>query len=69
MAKLTPWFPPRVKPVHVGQYQTATRLESHPEHFLVSAKWDGKEWWFVHEFVGPLYNQEVYWRGLARKPK
>jgi len=39
-AKLTPWFPESMKPVHVGVYETIREL--HGSHFF--SKWDGKQW-------------------------
>lgn len=70
MSKYSQWFPPRVKPVHVGVYQT----------WFVSpmdggfSKWDGKKWLSEMGTVAradkddEIGNQKKYWRGLAVKP-
>lgn len=59
--KKTPWFPPDVKPVHVGVYETTSLPEDHPHHYVVRTRWDGFHWG-----IGFQYR---YWRGLAEKPK
>lgn len=69
--KLTPEFPPEVKPVHVGVYQrlfdTGTRY----------ALWDGEEWCFAAGTPEVALSYATYqttyrslpWRGLAEQPK
>jgi hypothetical protein len=75
--KVTQWFEPTVKPVHVGVYEFEGLLCP----FLY---WDGKAWWgseihpaawcdfgrwrgFRYEF-GTDYPSVCRWRGLADKP-
>ena len=71
--KLSPWFPPEIKPVRVGWYDVAN-LKLPPNFsppwfmFWNGAKWTGygsKPYELRHEGE---YIQDVYWRGLARKP-
>lgn len=74
--KLTPWFPPDVKPAHVGSYQT----EDDPSvlgHFNHGYQWwDGKAWGLfelTHHAAATSGHtrssfQDNYWRGLAVKP-
>ena len=64
--KLTPWFPPEVKPVRVGMYQCKMCIGmnfSRDLHY-----WNGENWWYARNHIlgDPLRN--VTWRGLARKP-
>lgn len=71
--KLTPWFPPEIKPVHVGWYDVANlKMEPHffPPWFF---HWNGTTWDSFGSFPGPFKPnpyvvQDVPWRGLARKP-
>ncbi len=67
MGKLSRWYPPEIKPVWIGEYDTQTELHG----FKVRSSWDGFHWYFTGEFMGggPLLNQAVYWRGLASKPR
>ena len=74
--KLTPWFPPDVKPVHVGVYETL-EATCFPNWYDI---WDGKNWWIGgktpksamknHQDEPRLLIQSapVKWRGLAEKP-
>lgn len=65
--ELTPWFPPDIKPVRPGIYQTTVKFRSDgAPYWLVYAIWTGIEWFFDHG--GPLWIQHVHWRGLAEKP-
>lgn len=64
--KLTPFFPPEVKPVHVGVYHATMR----PDAFKGSKstfpqfRWNGQEWW--NDFANRrVMNQHRYWRGLS----
>ena len=43
MPALTPWFPPSVRPVHRGLYQTRVF------GFVGYSYWDGKKWGFEGE--------------------
>ena len=65
-AKLSPWFPPRVKPVHVGWYHT-----NNPTVKLFSASdfnwwWDGSKWLFSPNAKVCVY-QNRHWRGKMRE--
>lgn len=72
--KLTPWFPPEVKPVHIGVYETAEpNLDS--ECFQ---HWNGSFWGLCSSSAryaatngqanGFSGFQQTMWRGLAKKP-
>jgi len=70
--KLTPWFPPEVKPVHVGYYETGIDYR-HPESEKggksIFLWWfDGKNWVDASRAY-KCSEQNRYWRGLAEKPK
>lgn len=61
---LTPWFPPEIKPVHHGVYDTYF-TEAH----VIRARWDG-EWWTPVSLNAPTgFAQPRYWRGLAEQPQ
>lgn len=68
--KLTDWFPPEVKPVHVGVYKTNASVGTYQ-------KWNGKYWCAFCATVDRAAHcensnkslvQHVRWRGLAVKP-
>jgi len=75
--KLTDWFMPEVKPVHVGVYQTceseiwARTWANHGYQY-----WDGKHWGMCNtnpemaaaEARHHSPHQVNYWRGLAEQP-
>lgn len=64
--QLTNWFPPHIKPVHVGVYPVEWGY----------AYWTGKRWgcWqatpvFARKYQNYLYaDQDKRWRGLNFKP-
>lgn len=60
--KLTPWFPHKIKPVHVGWYDAEHRYEEDPWY------WDGKLW---RNAPGSwvCLTQNRKWRGLLVKPE
>jgi len=68
--KLTPWYPPHIKPVRVGVYETDTRNGRY-QH------WNGQFWspYDTDPAVTLLYQnfrsayQAPSWRGLADPPK
>ena len=67
--ELTDWFPPHIKPVHVGWYHTGcgdykpdedTDTESDYNWY-----WDGNKWTASPDgFICSIQNR--YWRGLAQ---
>jgi hypothetical protein len=73
---LTPWFPPEVKPVHVGEYET-------DEFFAVGFArrwWNGSEWSVFYRDSDTAAEKHVWrksvtgvsdirWRGLSKKPE
>lgn len=70
MSKLTPWYPPEVKPVRVGVYESIT---SAPPWFRY---WDGSHWhWGARTVEEAFKNREACtvvreaWRGLTREAK
>lgn len=70
MTKYTDWFPPEIKPVHVGVYE----LEDLPYPFHY---WDGARWFGagargekIRLYAEQVdYGCRVRWRGLSEKPK
>ena len=74
--KLTPWFPPEIRPVRVGEYEVRTGWVD-----AVALRWfDGELWSCVYLSDEPkeIRNterqyasqyQDVMWRGLAKEPK
>lgn len=63
-AKKTGWFPPEVKPVNVGDYESAIHAGQMP----VMTKWDLGVWRWVDTGLRCLI-QDRRWRGLAEKPQ
>ena len=69
--KLTPWFPPDVKPVRVGWYHTGCDSDNPINSGGESAYnwwWDGHGW---HDYPNgyPSRDQNRYWRGLSENPE
>ncbi len=66
--KLTPWFPPDVKPVHIGWYHTGVAAKCPINDVKSEANcnwwWNGSHW-TAFDGCAPIYNQNRYWRGLA----
>lgn len=77
--KLTPWFPPEVKPVHVGEYNASISMDPGMRRW-----WDGQEWSLAYpasysEKEKKIWrntvarystsHKRIYWRGLKEKPK
>lgn len=69
--KMTPWFPPEIRPVRVGEYQ----CDSSARRW-----WDGESWSCMYfpdepraiklaERQQVSCYQEIQWRGLAEEPK
>ena len=69
--KMTPWYPPAIRPVRVGEYQ----CDSSARRW-----WDGESWSCMYlpdepkeirirerQYVSAY--QEITWRGLAEEPK
>jgi hypothetical protein len=74
-ALLTEWFPPHVKPMHVGLYDVDLSGDG---AYRGASYWDGRRWCYAHDWdssgVGdrspaPDGMQPRYWRGLATEPK
>lgn len=68
---LTPWYPPHIKPVRVGVYETRVIFMSEGENYQY---WDGTQWGYcAHRpeyctnFPSELQNR--CWRGLAHPPE
>lgn len=66
--KLTAWFPVRVNPMRVGEYEV-----EYPEHQETRRRyWNGKEWTIERGAIGGTLfgvNPKDKWRGLAKEPK
>ncbi len=70
--KVTPWFEPKMKPKHVGIYETETWLAG-----LWWAYWDGTRWGCarrsqIRAELQPDFtnaDQQKPWRGLMEKPQ
>lgn len=72
MSKLTKWFPPEVKPVHVGVYQTDFEPLGKDIEY---SHWNGVRWgpqWDCIERAacanGTQGIQNKHWRGLSENP-
>ena len=69
--ELTPWFPPEIKPVHKGVYETSETSTGPCFNY-----WNGKFWCWTRPYPEAAFDwkddksavQENTWRGLARKP-
>lgn len=70
--EMTDWFPPDIKPVHSGVYQTEFAAGRGD---LGYSRWDGVHWRYQYlskaiaagsEGIG---SQNKRWRGLATKPE
>lgn len=63
--KLTPWFPPHIKPVRVGWYIATVNKDN-----TISRWWDGSNWNYgATTDTAHCIMQERNWRGLAERPK
>lgn len=67
--KLTPWFPPEIKPVHVGFYHIG-KLDFDPRNDIFyeahnNSYWDGKSWLAPISRIKSYY-QNRYWRGILK---
>lgn len=75
--KLTPMFPPSIKPVHVGVYPTKHRVDFKFLTVDIYNYWNGKWWGSSATTPEGAYlrrneksNLQAFaWQGLARKPK
>ncbi len=61
MNVLTPWFPPKVKPVRKGLYMTRYIVGQAP----LLLRWTGEIW---TDEQGDCYSASRQWRGLAFDP-
>ena len=63
-AKLTPWFPCHVRPVHIGYYETQTEWTN------MVLYWNGYYWMASEK--SPSHSNQFScirdWRGLAANP-
>ena len=59
MPKLTPWFPPEIKPVRIGWYECEICVGrgTGERHY-----WDGSDW----NWKGTAILMGAGWRGLSR---
>ena len=73
MTKMTPWFPPHIKPVRKGVYEVKFTPKGLHESYMY-AMWNGKRWSRVatyeekkrfHSNFDALQNK--YWRGFKEK--
>lgn len=68
--KLTSWFPPSIKPVHVGMYKTHLWGKSAWCYWSGGWGWASKNFALANKsrgHVGAVQNKT--WRGLASNPK
>ena len=71
---LTDWFPPDVKPVYIGVYQTKMTGTDGFIHKQKFSLWTGEKWMDSAITVTHAANrrfigfQQKKWRGLAKKP-
>lgn len=61
-AQMTEWYPPEIKPVRVGIYQTDMYVGP------VWTYWDGYDW-RKYETGKVMLFQGRHWRGLATDPE
>ena len=74
MSKMTPWFPPHIKPVHEGVYEVFNGYRL--SHTLpIYARWDELEWsnssYLTHHdelhYTSYGASQNKHWRGFKEK--
>ena len=74
--KLTPWYPPEVKPVREGWY--ARKLCDDNDRYQYMNYWNGNYWYYNVDgapkaeahFIGhECLSYHWQWRGLAENPK
>lgn len=60
--KLTPWYPPEIKPVRKGCYH-----RKWGNNLMLTSVWNGQSW---RTIAGARsgWGQNLPWRGLAEKP-
>lgn len=68
--QLTDWFPPEIKPVHIGWYHTGN-ADSNPNakggtESKFNWYWDGKYWRESPQGSSFFYAQDRYWRGRIK---
>jgi len=72
MNKMTPWFPPHIKPVHKGVYEIKYTERGLYDSYMW-ATWNGSKWSSVSYNLCDEYhkqfdaNQNKYWRGFKEK--
>jgi hypothetical protein len=77
MKKMTPWFPPHIKPVYEGVYEVDNGYRL-PRTLPTYARWDGLEWsnasYRTHLFYHPELHYTSYgayqnktWRGFTKE--
>lgn len=61
---LTHWFPPSIKPVHIGYYETSYPLERN----ITLDYWDGQCWLCSKSGIiyMPTVQSLLYWRGVLQ---
>jgi hypothetical protein len=63
-AQMTEWYPPEIKPVRVGWYESTPWLKYGDGD---RNWWNGRQWiWFEKGY--PCSEQSRHWRGLAADP-
>jgi hypothetical protein len=74
MSKMTPWFPPHIKPVHEGVYQITYTKKQSAAHAAMYATWNGSEWsigsYKLDDFYHKAFNganQHKYWCGFTEE--
>ena len=75
MSKMTPWFPPHIKPVNVGVYEVKFTSKGEHESYMYAA-WNGERWsrGARYEEMGRFHSnfaadQNKYWRGFTKEQK
>jgi len=74
MSKMTPWFPPHIKPVRKGVYQIKYTKKQNPAYSAMYATWDGTHWSTGSYNLDDAYHQQFYvanqkkfWRGFTEE--
>ena len=74
--KMTPWFPPHIKPVYAGEYNASLFCDPVSRRY-----WNGEYWSAVYNNSDPADfkrwarncwvpdSEFIEWRGLAKNPE
>ena len=76
MSKMTPWFPPHIKPVRKGVYQIKYTQIENTKYLSRYATWNGTYWSAGSYNMDDAYHQQFnksiqnkFWRGFTEEQK